>query len=740
MLFPNMSKRVKSSKIGSHASGLAARKALGRGRGRGSAHAALKEEGDKLFEDPELSEADDAATRLHRSLPVGLPVHFKFPIPTRWSPGELAMAPPLICFRQKLLEQYPEQRLFGQVPGDDLKPSSPVQEAVAEADAAEAGDAEEDIDSDEKAGEGKTQEGGASSSSSLPPEKSGLSDIIGRKDHLGELIRSMENRLARQGLLAAPATILGKRRKEDVMFYDADASWIDDSDLKQINLEDERRRRARTTPSTKTVEEKEAAEAASLDFFSPAKAKEESGPAASEGGLLRRRKPVDSGAGPAASDSGMAGKPLAPAPGLADLGLTLHFSGKVTEKPAPVVDVNRFMLTGMEFSGTSEEESDDEDDKILGQKRWIRDGRHWRAHLASLREDLVQVAAGPAPAQNGPSRGPSTEEESLEQIGAVLTDFCNSVEAAALGPRFEEDVHLEADLEAAVQALWRRLPPLLRLPAQPGNNQRPSEAQVADLMMEQGAGSRRRRWKLHALEPHVVSDLPPTGLDAGSAAAPAAPSVDVDVLPWTEAEEVAWFYYLWRLLVSVAPQLRRETFTRSWLLAAKGPQKEAAFEAERELGRQVRAAMASADLKVRADTAVRRWKTGNSPADPEEGGSVSKKSPIQSGLQVKHWCLKALWPLVPALSGLRRVWHRKQLWQEQRRANSVRASFARLSSPSQGGGNEQYVAVYLVEQLKDHLALQVPWDLVAALLKSKAKVKQPSVAKNQAFVNIFCFW
>ncbi|CAK0836603.1 unnamed protein product, partial [Prorocentrum cordatum] len=83
--------------------------------------------------------------------------------------------------------------------------------------------------------------------SAPPPPEPALPQVsLGHRDVLADAIRSMESRLARQGLLAAPASILGggrtrklrrgkRREQEEEEFYDPDDGFIDDADLEDLN-------------------------------------------------------------------------------------------------------------------------------------------------------------------------------------------------------------------------------------------------------------------------------------------------------------------------------------------------------------------------------------------------------------------------------------------------------------------------------------------------------------------------
>ncbi|CAJ1377932.1 unnamed protein product [Effrenium voratum] len=89
---------------------------------------------------------------------------------------------------------------------------------------------------------------------------------IGSRDRLGEVIRSMENRLARQGILAAPETIIQrkKQKRDGDLFYDVSDNFIDDAQLAELNALEERRKPKAHASKAAASEADEGAEKAAV--------------------------------------------------------------------------------------------------------------------------------------------------------------------------------------------------------------------------------------------------------------------------------------------------------------------------------------------------------------------------------------------------------------------------------------------------------------------------------------------
>eukprot|EP00435_Cladocopium_sp_Y103_P035343 s1829_g9.t1 len=137
------------------------------------------------------------------------PVVANIPLISPWEPGQVPKAPVLLSFQQLLAK--------GQVPRSDVKgPSGPKRPA----------DAMDCSGNKLFRWQIHAQEG---------------LEQIGKRDPLNEVIRSMENRLARQGILAAPETIIKKKRNHKGMFYDVSDNFIDDQELETLNTLEDRK-------------------------------------------------------------------------------------------------------------------------------------------------------------------------------------------------------------------------------------------------------------------------------------------------------------------------------------------------------------------------------------------------------------------------------------------------------------------------------------------------------------------
>eukprot|EP00931_Biecheleriopsis_adriatica_P064826 TRINITY_DN39516_c0_g2_i1.p1 TRINITY_DN39516_c0_g2~~TRINITY_DN39516_c0_g2_i1.p1 ORF type:complete len:944 (+),score=234.46 TRINITY_DN39516_c0_g2_i1:72-2903(+) len=562
-------------------------------------------------------------------LPTGFPVFAESPVMPAWKPGEAPQLPILLSFRQLLREQYSADELLGR---------RPIQEPSDKSSAKEVVEAEVKVGSHE-------------------PQEDDLLAGIGRKPNpLDEVIRSMENRLARQGLLAAPGTIISKQKKRpDEQFYDHNDTFIDDAELEEINAFDEQR---------------------------------------------SRKKRVKGAAEP---------------PEPAELASTQDPSGVAATTAAGDEDfLTGFRITSMEVSGTSEESDSGSDEEELYQcglasNPWKKDNRSWRIQLTFLRDEVVPKAVADYMSSEQGAESLLTESASLGAIDKVFQECCTAIESSVAAetakaqpqqvwqrPRLE--VPATSDLEAALQSLYRRLPPLLRF-------------QQREEFAGTEAPARRQRWKLHRFEPSMPAmhkKAQATGdLDDGAESMPDA-AKEVEFLPWTEAEEVAWCCYTWRLLGNAAPGLRRAAFLRSWISAAKAPQNEEVEKAlvqvkslcNLELGQDERKAI---------QEAAKRW---------HEGQGADKKLPLSN-----H---SALRPLRPGMTVLRGLWLRKRLWQDQAQHNRVRVGFAGSVSNSWAswkGGREVYrqqsqaIATWVADKLKDFTGLILTWDMLVKLPK-----------------------
>lgn len=247
---------------------------------------------------------------------------------------------------------------------------------------------------------------------------------IGRRDLMSDVIRSMENRLVRHGILAAPATILGKRRRSTAAagaeedFYDGNDGFIDDGDLEELNAYEE------------------------------ARAPEGQGRGQSRGEEL-----VDCGPG----DVIMSGAVDAAAGEGAQL------------------DLAAFRLAGLEVSGTSDAScsQEGEQDDALGVNAPV-DSRSWREQLEALPHELAWVPvttegvrdlAQPKTCPGGAEAGSTEEDASMSACDALrgaLAEFCEAVEKAT---KLGERGLLQDTLEVALRKLLLCLPHRLRRPA-----------------------------------------------------------------------------------------------------------------------------------------------------------------------------------------------------------------------------------------------------------------------------------
>ncbi|CAE7403106.1 unnamed protein product, partial [Symbiodinium pilosum] len=394
-------------------------------------------------------------------------------------------------------------------------------------------------------------------------------------------IRSMENRLARQGLLAAPETILssGKQGKQEWgLFYDLHDNFIDDTELEAVNAYHTQKQQKQ-----KTGGRVDATKRAELDLPRPAEA-------------------------------------------------------TTQEEQAFLAG---FRLTGGEVSGTSDESSCESDgqnfeDVGLRGNPWRREARGWHWQLSELQQELILVDSKPSlasPKEGEISNSELTEEACLNRIKAVLTEFCSTVGDSA----GRSALCAPEKMEEAVGNLWRRLPPLLRVPL------KPEEATAGYIS---GGYSRRfKRFQLKNLEPKLQQQR--------KMSSPELNTLDdhVDPLAWSAAEEFAWCCFCWRLLSSTSPTLRRARFTRQWLNAVRGPQEEAFELARSELAARVQKAISAHESNV---------STGK--AKDMSGASWVEKALKKGALS---------WPAM----ALQALWLRKMLWQEQRQRKKVHAVF-----------------------------------------------------------------
>jgi len=545
-------------------------------------------------------------------LPTGLPVSATLEPVAPWSPGEVPQLPKLLSFRQLLREQYPRELRGG--------PPAPT-EAVAEA---------------------------AEASRPLkrklaPPaeEGPGLSGI-GRRDLLGEAIRSMENRLARQGLLAAPESILSSkpsRQQKGGEFYDVNDNFIDDEELAAVNAyhteQQEKQKTGRKTLSATRAE---------LDLARPAATTTEE------------------------EQAFLAG----------------------------------FRLTGAEVSGTSEESdwsSDNDQVMYAGQRghAWRRDSRSWLQQLSELKE-LMPVDAKPSlasPKEGDTGELPLTEEECLSRIKAVLTEFCEAVDA---GDRATGRLEICAPdkLEGALAGVCRRLPPLLRMPLKAEE-----QVQVGFAAADGAAFNRRfKRFALKNLEPKLPQLRKTWEMTAAED--------QVDPFAWSSAEEYAWCCYCWRLLASMSPRLRRSHFTRRWLSAVRQPQQEAVELVQQELAVRVRKAISAHE---------------SASTDKSKDPSVWTSSALRKG--------SLTWPAM----ALQTLWLRNSLWREQHTRKKVRAIFhdadSDLSSRKTEVVQHQHkILSQFIAGRFDLLGLKVDKDTLVKVLSSRGQALPKAQSKT----------
>lgn len=154
---------------------------------------------DEIDLDLDGPKIDDSAKR--PQLRRGLAVRFSIPASQT--------TPAVFSFRKLLKEQHPEAE------ASEVKREAPELLAAASSEPLEP----------------------ALPSRAQSREPPSLLDSVGHRDPLSALIRDMESRLARQGMLGAPSSILGKHAKKArssdyrEQFYDGDDPFIDDTEL-----------------------------------------------------------------------------------------------------------------------------------------------------------------------------------------------------------------------------------------------------------------------------------------------------------------------------------------------------------------------------------------------------------------------------------------------------------------------------------------------------------------------------
>eukprot|EP00930_Biecheleria_cincta_P002466 TRINITY_DN103482_c0_g1_i1.p1 TRINITY_DN103482_c0_g1~~TRINITY_DN103482_c0_g1_i1.p1 ORF type:complete len:953 (-),score=161.19 TRINITY_DN103482_c0_g1_i1:19-2877(-) len=612
-------------------------------------------------------------------LPRGLPVFGQVQaMPPRWKPGDPLQRPTLLSFRDLLYEQYTNDDLLGRKAPECRPKAEPLEVTLDELASSSAehsdrglrtSEPEEDVTSDRSAGSPKAK--GTNKESSIL-------ERIGKQDHWGEMIRSLENRLERQGIVAAPDTFVRKKAQKktsrgDDMYYDANDSFIDDSALEEINA-------AIEAPA------------------SSAKTQAKSTSLASRETIVMTQDAVSEN--------------------------TAGSSVDMKLNPSLASFLDGFRLTANEISGTSEESvSDDDEAQLLEMgllaNPWSRDDRGWNYQLSGLRDQLVLVSAGAPLVDDGMERL-ANEGESLAAICAVLSAFCTAVEAAVatqmtkcehkqLQPPGRPDLE---QFEVALSAVYRKLPPLLRIRRQePGVQGSTEQCQT-----------KNQRWKLHLLE----SSLPGQGRNEGSDEAAAETGDDVskqtEILPWSEAEELAWCCFLWKLTTEpkLAPGIHRRSFIRSWLSATKSSQREVLFKARQDLGITLKDLMTRSRRPIM--DAVQNWQDLRNKFDEDtknKSDDDSEKKSVDGVKLAAAARVVAMRPVIACLRNIQVVWSRQKLWQDQRQASRVKLAFS-----NQAGRQKEHQAMglYFSLLLHEYTELKFPLELLTALLRSKQRL------------------
>eukprot|EP00913_Durusdinium_trenchii_P007006 g6590.t1 len=319
--------------------------------------------------------------------------------------------------------------------------------------------------------------------------------------------------------------------------------------------------------------------------------------------------------------------------------------------------------------------------------------------------DIITICTRRAPEERLLTCAPAAEmskEESLEKIEALFQELCSSLNPAELPNNTQ-------GLEEGLEQVYRRLPGLLRMRPE----SLPDHASLIQLV---GVGVASLRWKLKKLEPDDsglakysrqsslnawwkgFKDGGPPGKDV------MALTGGEEILPWSEAEEVAWSCLTWRLVSSMAPQLKRGRFWRLWLAAVQRVRMEH-FEAALQL--------------------LQRHVEGTGARDPSKGLIEKVKKGIQAIQKEREEGPANTTPL-----GLRP--HER----DQRHLNRVRANFPGLLSdpsapqererrspprPADPLQQQRAASLWIAQQLKDLLGVKIPQDL---LIKQELRWKK----------------
>eukprot|EP00928_Gymnodinium_smaydae_P015258 TRINITY_DN1560_c0_g2_i1.p1 TRINITY_DN1560_c0_g2~~TRINITY_DN1560_c0_g2_i1.p1 ORF type:complete len:1058 (+),score=171.69 TRINITY_DN1560_c0_g2_i1:148-3321(+) len=322
-------------------------------------------------------------------LPRDLAVEACVTLPEPWSLGQVLPIPEVISLRELLSEKE-----RGSVDREERPSVANEPTSVPE-------------------GEGSASDQAVAA----PPVPDALASI-GKRDVLGEVIRSMENRLARQGLLAAPGTILSRQKKVKKRsveeFYDADDGFIDDGDLEDVNDDDD-------GPTIGGDENLGQNGSASLSL----------------GDALKAAVPQDHG------DFRRRGR---------------------RQRLDPV----RFRLAGMEFSASSEDDScsntESSDDETKSKTKALRElvsgTRGWRERIEDMAEELKWVPLQAIDcAQQDDGHAVQEVSDVLSVLQPALTSCCSSIETVS--GQGDGDAMVDV-LVTQLRALWRQIPLLVR--------------------------------------------------------------------------------------------------------------------------------------------------------------------------------------------------------------------------------------------------------------------------------------
>lgn len=528
----------------------------------------------------------------------------------------------------------------------------------------------------------KEQEGHVEKASSSPapqPRESpvpALPTMHGR-DHLSEVIRDMENRLLRQGFLAAPHTIFGSdgkkpgpKPREVELYYHPD-EFIDDASLELVNATDQRRR----VPSGPRASSSGAAPAngaarpeAKQDSVEREEAEIDVEPLLDVNGFRLVDFDEDDISGTsAASDSGS--DPNSEAVEEEEADAVFHGLGWQQRLDAFMEEIQDVQALQEASSSTvivrDEPGSSSSSTAVATNavvKREHVDASGARVTLASAAEEPVDT------------RGQPTIDDPLAAILRVLTDCCRAVQASKELPTTKEQSEA---IEAAFKGLWPDLAKSVSTWA---------GSAATDASAETESGTARN-----------------FGVPKLQAASKGCDSRDRELFGWSASEEKAWTRLLWRLVRGALPELRWTTFIERWTAAVREPQREALEAASTLVRQQLRRDLD--DETVLAMSAV-----GQKFSEPEDLSKTDSAT---------------LAPLAPALGGLQRCWARQRCWLAQRKESRLEVE----CDSSMRGDLVKHFAMYAHRELKDHLSLDLPIFCLQSVLRTlrKARPKRKSL-------------